>query len=138
MLTGLIPLHFDDPLPFSMFTIADINKINSERIRRRPIKFDRFAAQVSIPSQDAGVSIVQAVAGGFEKKACIRVIKYRDNYRKMRRIYWACRRCFYLDLSKSPRYRDMQEKKQIIAIWRMDVYNLVISWRGAGSSLPAY
>ena len=29
MLTGLIPPHFDDPLPFSMFTIADINKINS-------------------------------------------------------------------------------------------------------------
>ena len=27
MLTGLIPRHFDDCLPFSMFTIADINTI---------------------------------------------------------------------------------------------------------------
>jgi hypothetical protein len=26
MLTGLIPLHFNDCLPFSMFTIADINQ----------------------------------------------------------------------------------------------------------------
>ena len=26
MLTGLIPLHFDDCLPFSMFTIAGINQ----------------------------------------------------------------------------------------------------------------
>jgi len=35
MLTGLIPLHFDDCLPFRMFTIADINKINSADFNTR-------------------------------------------------------------------------------------------------------
>ena len=41
MLTGLIPLHFDDCLPFSMFTIADINKINSADFNQTLEKFDQ-------------------------------------------------------------------------------------------------
>ena len=35
MLTGLIPIHFDDCLPFSMFTIADISKIKSADFNTR-------------------------------------------------------------------------------------------------------
>jgi len=35
MLTGLIPLHFNDCLPFSVFSIADINKINSADFNTR-------------------------------------------------------------------------------------------------------
>ncbi len=35
MLTGLIPLHCDGSLSFSMFTMADINKINSADFNTR-------------------------------------------------------------------------------------------------------
>ena len=41
MLTGLIPLHFDDCLPFSMFTIADISKINSADFNQTLEKFNQ-------------------------------------------------------------------------------------------------
>jgi hypothetical protein len=41
MLTGLIPLHFDDCLPFSMFAIADISKINSADFNKTLEKFDQ-------------------------------------------------------------------------------------------------
>ena len=40
-LTRLIPRHFDDCLPFSMFTIADINKINSADFNQTLEKFDQ-------------------------------------------------------------------------------------------------
>ena len=49
-----------------------------------------------------------------------KAIKYRAEYRKMRRIYWACLRCFYLEPSKSPRYRDLQEKKEVVALRRIE------------------
>ena len=45
-----------------------------------------------------------------------KAIKYRAEYKKMRRIYWACLRCFYLAPSASHRYRDLQEKKEVVAI----------------------
>jgi len=41
MLTGLIPLLFDDCLPFSMFTIADISKINSADFNQTLEKFNQ-------------------------------------------------------------------------------------------------
>ena len=49
-----------------------------------------------------------------------KAIKYRAEYKKMRRIYWACFRCFYLAPSESHRYRDMQEKKEVAAIRRAE------------------
>ncbi len=49
-----------------------------------------------------------------------KVIKYRADYRKMRRIYWTCLRCFYLGPSKSPRYRSLEEKKEVNAMWRAE------------------
>ncbi len=49
-----------------------------------------------------------------------KAIKYRAEYKKMRRIYWACLRCFYLVPSENPRYRDMQEKKEVVAIRRAE------------------
>jgi hypothetical protein len=49
-----------------------------------------------------------------------KVIKNIDEYKKKHRIYWACRRCFYLGPSESPRYRNLQEKKEVIAMQRMD------------------
>lgn len=49
-----------------------------------------------------------------------KAIKYRSEYRNMRRIYWACLRCFYLGPSKSPRYRDPLEKKEVVAMRRAE------------------
>ncbi len=49
-----------------------------------------------------------------------KAIKYRADYKKMRRIYWACRRCFYLSPSRSPRYRDIHEKKEVVAMQRAE------------------
>jgi hypothetical protein len=49
-----------------------------------------------------------------------KVIKYRTDYKKTRRIYWACLRCFYLGPSTSPRYRDMMEKIAVVAIRRVE------------------
>ncbi len=47
-------------------------------------------------------------------------IKYRAEYKKMHRIYWACLRCFHLAPSASPRYRDQQEKKEVVAMRRAE------------------
>lgn len=52
---------------------------------------------------------------GISKK-----IKYRADYQKMRRTYWACLRCFYLGPSEFSRYRDMQEKKEVVAMRRAE------------------
>ncbi len=49
-----------------------------------------------------------------------KAIEYRDHYTKMRRIYWSCLRCFYLGPSKSPRYRNLQEKTDVNAMQRAE------------------
>ncbi len=50
-----------------------------------------------------------------------KAIKYRADYKKMRWIYWSCLRCFCLNPSKSPRYRDINEKKEVVVMQRTAV-----------------
>jgi hypothetical protein len=49
-----------------------------------------------------------------------KTIKYHDAYKRMRRIYWVCRRCFYLNPSKCRRYRDIREKSEAVASRRLE------------------
>jgi hypothetical protein len=46
-------------------------------------------------------------------------IKYREEYKRMRRIYWVCLRCFYLAPRDNRRYRNMQEKKEVNLLKRL-------------------
>jgi len=42
-----------------------------------------------------------------------KAIKYRENYKRMRRIYWVCLRCFYIAPKEKRRYENLQEKKEV-------------------------
>jgi hypothetical protein len=57
---------------------------------------------------------------GMGVQGISKAIKYRSDYKKIRRIYWACLRCFYLDPSESYRYRNLQEKKEVVAMRRAE------------------
>lgn len=50
---------------------------------------------------------------GMGLNAICKGIKYRENYKRMRLLYWVCYRCFYIAPSKSYRYRTLQEKKEV-------------------------
>ena len=50
---------------------------------------------------------------GMGLNAICRAIKYREEYKRMRRIYWVCLRCFYIAPGDNRRYRSLQEKKEV-------------------------
>ena len=56
---------------------------------------------------------------GLGTNATSKAIRYHDDYKKQRRIYWVCRRCFYLHPSDCRRYRDIREKKEAVALVRV-------------------
>lgn len=56
--------------------------------------------------------------GGMGVHAIARAIRYRDAYRKMRRVYWVCVRCFYVELSDAYRYRNITEKIDVVQVRR--------------------
>jgi hypothetical protein len=56
---------------------------------------------------------------GMGLNAICKAIKYRENYKKMRRIYWICYRCFYIEPGKSRKYENMNEKKEANRIKRL-------------------
>jgi len=49
-----------------------------------------------------------------------KAIGYHEAYKKMRRLYWVCRRCFYINPCESARYRDIAEKKEACMIARAE------------------
>ena len=49
---------------------------------------------------------------GLGLNAISKAIKYREDYKRMRRIYWVCLRCFYIEPRDNLRYRSLTEKKE--------------------------
>jgi hypothetical protein len=50
---------------------------------------------------------------GMGLNAICKGIKYREEYKRMRRTYWVCLRCFYLAPRDDRKYRSLQEKKEV-------------------------
>ena len=50
---------------------------------------------------------------GMGLNAICKAIKYREDYKRMRKIYWVCLRCFYFAPKENRRYRNLQEKKEV-------------------------
>jgi hypothetical protein len=50
---------------------------------------------------------------GMGLNAICKAIKYREEYKRMRRIYWVCLRCFYIAPRDNRKYRSLQEKKEV-------------------------
>lgn len=49
-----------------------------------------------------------------------KAIRYHEAYKTVHKLYWVCRRCFYLNPSTSARYRDLSEKKEAVALRKME------------------
>lgn len=53
---------------------------------------------------------------GMGVHAISKAIRYHDAYRKMRRVYWVCLRCFYVAPSDAYRYRSLTEKIEVVSL----------------------
>lgn len=53
---------------------------------------------------------------GMGVHAIAHAIRYHDAYRTMRRLYWVCLRCFYIEHSTYARYRNLAEKKGVVEL----------------------
>jgi|GEM_PF-1972215 len=56
---------------------------------------------------------------GMGLNAICKAMKYREDYKRMRRIYWVCLRCFYIAPRDNRRYRHLQEKKEVNLLKRL-------------------
>ncbi len=54
-------------------------------------------------------------------KACVED-SWKEDLRQMYRteLAWVCRRCFYLHPSECSRYRNLSEKKEVVALRKME------------------
>lgn len=47
-------------------------------------------------------------------------IRYHEQYKTSRKLYWVCRRCFYINPSTNARYRDISEKRDSVKLSRVE------------------